>query len=156
MKNRSEYQKEYFRIAAFLNMLEFKQDNDDLTLFSRPYSTDVISQIEDQEEDEKYHLDGNVIIHLYGDCIQYSHRKFIALETGRLTTLNCNFESKFTFEAFLKCITDIFNDLFGSIEYEFYQAPFYNPSTIMRVTAFKLFGKDTVLESKLNNGPMFV
>ena len=50
----------------------------------------------------------------------------------------------------------IFSQIYGSPEYEFYNAPYYDPSTIMRVTAFKLFGQNTVLESKLNEGPMFV
>lgn len=151
----TEYQNEYFRMAAFLNMMGFKQSKNDLTEFCKPFELDVKAQIVDQDEDEKFHLDGSINIHLYGEYIRYSYRNLAALETGRLLQTSSDFKSNFTFDALLESLTHIFDRIYGSPEYEFYKAP-YDPSTIMRVTAFKLFGKNTILESKLNEGPMFV
>ena len=152
----SEYQNEYFRMAAFLNMLGFEQSKNDLTEFWKPFELDVKAQVVDQDEDEVYHLDGTINIHLYGEYIRYSYRSFAAVESGRLVEISSDFKSDFTFDALLKNLVDIFNRIYGSPEYEFYKAPYYDPRTIMRVTAFKLFGKNAVLESKLNEGPMFV
>ena len=152
----SESQNEYFRIAAFLNMMGFQQSKNDLTEFWKPFELDVKAQIMDQDEDEVFHLDGFINIHLYGEYIRYSYRNFAAVETGRLLQTSSDFKSEFTVDALLKNLTDIFDRIYGSPEYEFYKAPYYDPSTIMRVTAFKLFGKNTILESKLNEGPMFV
>lgn len=152
----SEYQNEYFRMAAFLNMLGFEQSKNDLTEFWKPFELDVKAQVVDQYEDEVYHLDGTINIHLYGEYIRYSYRSFAAVESGRLVEIPSDFKSDFTFDALLKNLADIFNRIYGSPEYEFYKAPYYDPRTIMRVTAFKLFGKNAVLESKLNEGPMFV
>lgn len=152
----SEYQNEYFRMAAFLNMLGFEQSKNDLTEFWKPFELDVKAQVVDQDEDEVYHLDGTINIHLYGEYIRYSYRSFAAVESGRLVEIPSDFKSDFTFDALLKNLADIFNRIYGSPEYEFYKAPYYDPRTIMRVTAFKLFGKNAVLESKLNEGPMFV
>ena len=152
----SEYQNEYFRMAAFLNMLGFEQSKNDLTEFWKPFELDVKAQVVDQDEDEVYHLDGTINIHLYGEYIRYSYRSFAAVESGRLGEIPSDFKSDFTFDALLKNLADIFNRIYGSPEYEFYKAPYYDPRTIMRVTAFKLFGKNIVLESKLNEGPMFV
>ena len=149
------YQKEYFRMAAFLNMIGFQQSKNDLTEFWKPFELDVKAQIMDQDEVETFHLDGTISIHLYGEYIRYSYRKFAAVESGRLIILPSDFRSDFTFDALMKKLADIFDRIYGSPEYEFYKAP-YDPSTIMRVTAFKLFGKNTILESKLNEGPMFV
>lgn len=154
MSKSTEYQKEYFRMAAFLNMMGFQQSKNDLTEFWKPFELDV-KAIMDQDEDEVFHLDGSINIHLYGEYIRYSYRNFAAVETGRLLQTSSDFKSEFTFDALLKSLTDIFDRIYGSPEYEFYKAP-YDPSTIMRVTAFKLFGKNTILESKLNDGPMFV
>ena len=151
----SEYQNEYFRMAAFLNMMGFKQSKNDLTEFYKPFELDVKAQIVDQDEDEKFHLEGTINIHLYGEYIRYSYRNLAALETGRLLQTSSDFKSNFTFDALLESLTHIFDRIYGSPEYEFYKAP-YDPSTIMKVTAFKLFGKNTILESKLNEGPMFV
>ena len=156
MSKSTEYQKEYFRMAAFLNMIGFKQSKNALTEFWKPFELAVKAQIMDQDEDEVFHLDGSIIIHLYGEYIRYSYRNFAAVETGRLLQTSSDFKSEFTFDALLKNLTDIFDRIYGSPEYEFYKAPYYDPSTIMRVTAFKLFGKNTVLESKLTEGPMFV
>lgn len=152
----TEYQNEYFRMAAFLNMMGFKQSKNDLTEFYKPFELDVKAQIVDQDEDEKFHLDGFINIHLYGEYIRYSYRNLAALETGRLLQTSSDFKSEFTFDALLKSLSNIFDRIYGSPEYEFYKAPYYDPSTIMRVTAFKLFGKNAILESKLNEGPMFV
>ena len=152
----SEYQNEYFRMAAFLNMLGFEQSKNDLTEFWKPFELDVKAQVVDQDEDEVYHLDGTINIHLYGEYIRYSYRSFAAVERGRLVEIPSDFKSDFTFDALLKNLADIFNRIYGSPEYEFYKAPYYDPRTIMRVTAFKLFGKNAVLESKLNEGPMYV
>ena len=152
----SEYQNEYFRMAAFLNMMGFQQSKNDLTEFWKPFELDVKAQIMGQDEDETFHLERTINIHLYGEYIRYSYRNFAALETGRLLQTSSDFKSNFTFDALLKNLADIFDRIYGSLEYEFYKAPYYDPSTIMRVTAFKLFGKNTVLESKLNEGPMFV
>ena len=151
----SEYQNEYFRMAAFLNMMGFQQCKNDLTEFCKPFELDVKAQIMDQDEDEKFHLEGTINIHLYGEYIRYSYRNLAALETGRLLQTSSDFKSNFTFDALLESLMHIFDQIYGSPEYEFYKAP-YDPSTIMRVTAFKLFGKNTILESKLNEGPMFV
>ena len=152
----SEYQNEYFRMAAFLNMLGFEQSKNDLTEFWKPFELDVKAQVVDQDEDEVYHLDGTINIHLYGEYIRYSYRSFAAVESGRLVEIPSDFKSDFTFDALLKKLAGIFDQIYGSPEYEFYKAPYYDPRTIMRVTAFKLFGKNAVLESKLNEGPMFV
>lgn len=152
----SEYQNEYFRMAAFLNMLGFEQSKNDLTEFWKPFELDVKAQVVDQDEDEVYHLDGTINIHLYGEYIRYSYRSFAAVESGRLVEIPSDFKSDFTFDALLKNLADIFNRIYGSPEYEFYKAPYYDPRTIMRVTAFKLFDKNTILESKLNDGLMFV
>ena len=152
----SEYQNEYFRMAAFLNMLGFEQSKNDLTEFWKPFELDVKAQVVDQDEDEVYYLDGTINIHLYGEYIRYSYQSFAAIETGRLLQTSSDFKSDFTFDALMNDLTHIFSQIYGSPEYEFYNAPYYDPSTIMRVTAFKLFGKNTVLESKLNEGPMFV
>ena len=152
----SEYQNEYFRMAAFLNMLGFEQSKNDLTEFWKPFELDVKAQVVDQDEDEVYHLDGTINIHLYGEYIRYSYRSFAAVESGRLVEIPSDFKSDFTFDALLKNLAGIFDQIYGSPEYEFYKAPYYDPRTIMRVTAFKLFGKNAVLESKLNEGPMFV
>ena len=151
----SEYQNEYFRMAGILNMIGFQQSKNDLTEFYKPFELDVKAQIMDQDEDEKFHLEGTINIHLYGEYIRYSYRNFAALETGRLLQTSSDFKSNFTFDALLESLMHIFDQIYGSPEYEFYKAP-YDPSTIMRVTAFKLFGKNTILESKLNEGPMFV
>ena len=151
----SEYQNEYFRMAGILNMMGFQQSKNDLTEFCKPFELDVKAQIMDQDEDEKFHLEGTINIHLYGEYIRYSYRNFAALETGRLLQTSSDFKSNFTFDALLESLMHIFDQIYGSPEYEFYKAP-YDPSTIMRVTAFKLFGKNTILESKLNEGPMFV
>ena len=156
MSKSTEYQKEYFRMAAFLNMMGFQQSKNDLTEFWKPFELDVKAQIMDQDEDEVFHLDGSINIHLYGEYIRYSYRNFAAVETGRLLQTSSDFKSEFTFDALLKSLSNIFDQIYGSPEYEFYKAPYYDPSTIMRVTAFKLFGKNTILESKLNEGPMFV
>lgn len=156
MKNQSEYQKECFRMTAFLHMLGFQQSKHDLTEFWKPFELDVKAQIMDQDEDEIFHLDGTINIHLYGEYIRYSYQTFASVETGRLIRVPSDFRSDFTFDALLKSLTDIFNQIYGSSEYDFYKAPYYDPSTIMRVTAFKLFGKNTVIESKLNEGLMFV
>ena len=152
----SEYQNEYFRMVAFLNMMGFKQSKNDLTEFCKPFELDVKAQIMGQDEDETFHLERTINIHLYGEYIRYSYRNFAAVETGRLLQTSSDFKSEFTFDALLKSLSDIFDRIYGSPEYEFYKAPYYDPSTIMRVTAFKLFGKNTILESKLNEGPMFV
>ena len=151
----SEYQNEYFRMAAFLNMMGVQQSKNDLTEFCKPFELDVKAQIMDQDEDEKFHLEGTINIHLYGEYIRYSYRNFAAVETGRLLQTSSDFKSNFTFDALLESLMHIFDQIYGSPEYEFYKAP-YDPSTIMRVTAFKLFGKNTILESKLNDGLMFV
>ena len=156
MSKSTEYQKEYFRMAAFLNMIGFQQSKNDLTEFWKPFELDVKAQIMDQDEDEVFHLDGSINIHLYGEYIRYSYQSFASVESGRLIIIPSDFRSDFTFDALLKSLTDIFDRIYGSPEYEFYKAPYYDPSTIMRVTAFKLFGKNTILESKLNDGPMFV
>ena len=156
MSKSTEYQKEYFRMAAFLNMIGFQQSKNDLTEFWKPFELDVKAQIMDQDEDEVFHLDGSINIHLYGEYIRYSYRNFATVETGRLLQTSSDFKSEFTFDALLKNLADIFDQIYGSPEYEFYKAPYYDPSTIMRVTAFKLFGKNTILKSKLNEGPMFV
>ena len=156
MSKSTEYQKEYFRMAAFLNMMGFQQSKNDLTEFWKPFELDVKVQIVDQDEDEVFHLDGSINIHLYGEYIRYSYQNFASSETGRLLQTSSDFKSEFTFDALLKNLTDIFDRIYGSPEYEFYEAPYYDPSTIMRVTAFKLVGKNTILESKLNEGPMFV
>ena len=156
MSKSTEYQKEYFRMAAFLNMMGFQQSKNDLTEFWKPFELDVKAQIMDQNEDEKFHLEGTINIHLYGEYIRYSYQSFASVESGRLIILPSDFRSDFTFDALLKNLADIFDRIYGSTEYEFYKAPYYDPSTIMRVTAFKLFGKNTILESKLNDGPMFV
>ena len=152
----SEYQNEYFRMAAFLNMMGFQQSKNDLTEFCKPFELDVKAQIVDQDEDEKFHLEGTINIHLYGEYIRYSYQSFASVESGRLIIIPSDFRSDFTFDALLKSLTDIFDRIYGSPEYEFYKAPYYDPSTIMRITAFKLFGNNTILESKLNDGPMFV
>ena len=156
MSKSTEYQKEYFRMAAFLNMIGFQQSKNDLTEFWKPFELDVKAQIMDQDEDEVFHLDGSINIHLYGEYIRYSYRNFAAVESGRLLETSSNFRSDFTFDALLKSLEDIFNRIYGSPEYEFYKAPYYDPSTIMRVTAFKLFDKNISLEAKLDDGPMFV
>ena len=156
MSKMTEYQKEYLRIAAFLHMMGFQQSKNDLTEFWKPFSLDVKAQVVDQDKDETFHLDGTINIHLYGEYIRYSYQNFASVETGRLLQTSSDFKSEFTFDALLKNLTDIFDRIYGSPEYEFYKAPYYDPSTIMRVTAFKLFGKNTILESKLNEGPMFV
>ena len=156
MSKSTEYQKEYFRMAAFLNMIGFQQSKNDLTEFWKPFELDVKAQIMDQDEDEVFHLDGSINIHLYGEYIRYSYQSFASVESGRLIIAPSDFKSDFTFDALLKNLADIFDRIYGSLEYEFYKAPYYDPSTIMRVTAFKLFGKNTILESKLNDGPMFV
>ena len=57
----SEYQNEYFRMAAFLNMMGFQQSKNDLTEFCKPFELDVKAQIMDQDEDEKFHLEGTII-----------------------------------------------------------------------------------------------
>ena len=156
MSKSTEYQKEYFRMAAFLHMLGFQQSKHNLTEFYKPFELDAKAQIMDQDQDEVFHLDGSINIHLYGEYIRYSYQNFASVETGRLLQTSSDFKSEFTFDALLKSLADIFDRLYGSPEYEFYKAPYYDPSTIMRVTAFKLFGKNTILESKLNEGPMFV
>ena len=152
----SEYQNEYFRMAAFLNMRGFEQSKNYLTEFWKPFELDVKAQVVDQDEDEVYHLDGTINIHLYGEYIRYSYQSFASVESGRLIIIPSDFKSDFTFDALLKSLTDIFDRIYGSPEYEFYKAPYYDPSTIMRVTAFKLFGKNSILESKLNDGLMLV
>lgn len=156
MSKMTEYQKEYLRMAAFLHMMGFQQSKNDLTEFWKPFSLDVKAQVVDQDKDETFHLDGTINIHLYGEYIRYSYQNFAAIETGRLLQTSSDFKSDFTFDALMNDLTHIFSQIYGSPEYEFYNAPYYDPSTIMRVTAFKLFGKNTVLESKLNEGPMFV
>ena len=156
MSKMTEYQKEYLRMAAFLHMMGFQQSKNDLTEFWKPFSLDVKAQVIDQDEDETFHLDGTINIHLYGEYIRYSYQSFAAIETGRLLQTSSDFKSDFTFDALMNDLTHIFSQIYGSPEYEFYTAPYYDPSTIMRVTAFKIFGKNTVLESKLNEGPMFV
>ena len=156
MSKSTEYQKEYFRMAAFLHMLGFQQSKHNLTEFYKPFELDVKAQIMDQDQDEVFHLDGSINIHLYGEYIRYSYQSFAAIETGRLLQTSSDFKSDFTFDALMNDLTHIFSQIYGSPEYEFYNAPYYDPSTIMRVTAFKLFGKNTILESKLNEGPMFV
>ena len=156
MSKMTEYQKEYLSIAAFLYMMGFQQSKNDLTEFWKPFSLDVKAQVVDQDKDETFHLDGTINIHLYGEYIRYSYQSFAAIETGRLLQTSSYFKSDFTFDALMNDLTHIFSQIYGSPEYEFYTAPYYDPSTIMRVTAFKLFGKNTVLESKLNEGPMFV
>ena len=156
MSKMTEYQKEYLRIAAFLHMMGFQQSKNDLTEFWKPFSLDVKAQVVDQDKDETFHLDGTINIHLYGEYIRYSYQSFAAIETGRLLQTSSDFKSDFTFDALMNDLTHIFNQIYGSPEYEFYNAPYYDPSTIMRVTAFKLFGKNTILESKLNDGLMFV
>ena len=152
----SEYQNEYFRMAGILNMMGFQQSKNDLTEFCKPFELDVKAQIMDQDEDKVFHLDGSINIHLYGEYIRYSYKNFASVETGRLLQTSSDFKSEFTFDALLESLTHIFDQIYGSPEYEFYKAPYYDPSTIMRVTAFKLFGKNTILESKLNERPMFV
>ena len=156
MSKMTEYQKEYLRIAAFLHMMGFQQSKNDLTEFWKPFSLDVKAQVIDQDEDETFHLDGTINIHLYGEYIRYSYKSFASVESGRLIIIPSDFRSDFTFDALLKNLAGIFDRIYGSPEYEFYKAPYYDPSTIMRVTTFKLFGKNTILESKLNDGPMFV
>ena len=156
MSKMTEYQKEYLRIAAFLHMMGFQQSKNDLTEFWKPFSLDVKAQVVDQDKDETFHLDGTINIHLYGEYIRYSYQNFAAIETGQLLQTSSDFKSDFTFDALMNKLMRIFSQIYGSPEYEFYNAPYYDPSTIMRVTAFKLFGQNTVLESKLNEGPMFV
>lgn len=156
MSKMTEYQKEYLRMAAFLHMMGFQQSKNDLTEFWKPFSLDVKAQVVDQDKDETFHLDGTINIHLYGEYIRYSYQNFAAIETGRLLQTSSDFKSDFTFDALMNKLMRIFSQIYGSPEYEFYNAPYYDPSTIMRVTAFKLFGQNTVLESKLNEGPMFV
>ena len=156
MSKMTEYQKEYLRIAAFLHMMGFQQSKNDLTEFWKPFSLDVKAQVVDQDKDETFHLDGTINIHLYGEYIRYSYQNFASVETGRLLQTSSDFKSDFTFDALMNKLMRIFSQIYGSPEYEFYNAPYYDPSTIMRVTAFKLFGQNTVLESKLNEGPMFV
>ena len=152
----SDYQNEYFRMVAFLNMMGFKQSKNDLTEFCKPFELDVKAQIMGQDEDETFHLERTINIHLYGEYIRYSYQSFASVESGSLIIAPSDFKSDFTFDALLKNLADIFDRIYGSLEYEFYKAPYYDPSTIMRITAFKLFGKNTILESKLNEGPMFV
>ena len=156
MSKMTEYQKEYLRIAAFLHMMGFQQSKNDLTEFWKPFRLAVKAQVVDQDKDETFHLDGTINIHLYGEQIRYSYQSFAAIETGRLLQTSSDFKSDFTFDALINDLAHIFSQIYGSPEYEFYNAPYYDPSTIMRVTAFKLFGKNTVLESKLNEGLMFV
>ena len=123
----SEYQNEYFRMVAFLNMIGFKQSKNDLTEFSKAFELDAKAQIMDQDEDEKFHLEGTINIHLYGEYIRYSYRNLAALETGRLLQTSSDFKSNFTFDALLESLTHIFDQIYGSPEYEFYKASYYDP-----------------------------
>ena len=152
----SEYQNEYFRIVSFLNMLGFKQNKNNLNVFQKPYSINVESEVIDQDELEKYDLTGSIIISLYGDLIKYSYKNYAALESGRLVIVNNTLNSKFTFDDLLKGLIDIFDRIYGSPEYEFYKAPYYNPGTIMTVTAFKLFGEDKVQDYISGDSEKFV
>ena len=61
----SEYQNEYFRMAAFLNMMGFKQSKNDLTEFCKPFELDVKAQIVGQDEDETFHLERTINIIIY-------------------------------------------------------------------------------------------
>ena len=150
MSKMTEYQKEYLRMAAFLHMMGFQQSKNDLTEFWKPFSLDVKAQVVDQDKDETFHLDGTINIHLYGEYIRYSYQYFAAVETGRLLQTSSDFKSDFTFDTLLKSLSDIFDRIYGSPEYEFYNAPYYDPSTIMHVTAFKLFGDKVIEERKID------
>ena len=127
MSKSTEYQKEYFRMAAFLHMMGFQQSKHDLTEFYKPFELDVKAQIMGQDEDETFHLERTINIHLYGEYIRYSYQSFASIESGRLIIIPSDFRSDFTFDALLKSLTDIFDRIYGSPEYEFYKASYYDP-----------------------------
>ena len=120
--------KENFRIINFLRFLGFchtKEETESIEdVFYKNYHLSVIAEIENQDEDEKFQLNNALFIYVGSQYIAYQYKKFVALESGRLSILQMNRTSEASFNALLKTLTEIFNELYGSINYEFYSYPY--------------------------------
>lgn len=127
---------EYMALMNLMRVLGFKQSSTDLTKFYITCDGNIKAQVVD-EPDIDYRFITTIEVEVNSDKIHFVYSKYAALESGKLTWINCHNTSKLSAHEFLMKYCHILDEIYDSSVYEFtsinYDKQVYEPRTAMEI-----------------------
>lgn len=109
---------EYRALMRTFQTFGLKQSQTDCSIFYRDFNGVVVAQIVG-EKDQEYILDLRLWVDVYQNKLKVTYMKYVAVESGKLTTIKCETSCDFSVSEFIKTYSRIVDEIFDSSVYEF-------------------------------------